>query len=209
MNYKNVFSKYEKLVKEADFAFQDISRNYKDNIICKVQCSDCCHSVFGLFPIETAYISYNFSKLPRNIRKEILERALEAENKLSALEESMKKEYGKDEQAMLDALSRQRIRCPLLNDENKCSMYEYRPITCRVYGMPTIMGGKMRACWKGNFNKGEHYPSFNLDTMYHELYGLSREMLEERGYIEDDLDEIGGLLLSMPKAVSVSVEELF
>ena len=85
-------------------------------------------------------------------------------------------------------------------------MYGHRPVTCRVYGMPTVVGGKPHACWKGNFLKGHQYPSFNLDAMYHELYGLSKEFLDRMGQPDP---ETAGLLLSVSKSIATPVEELF
>ena len=28
------------------------------------------------------------------------------------------------------------VRCPLLDEENRCLLYDARPITCRLYGVP-------------------------------------------------------------------------
>ncbi len=121
------------------------------------------------------------------------------------LEKKLRETHGEDQQALLAAIARERVRCPLLNDENKCSMYQHRPITCRVYGMPTVIGGKMHACWKAGFERGKQYPAFDLDGMYRELYGLSKDFLARCGNRDE---EKASLLYSVSKSVSTPVEEL-
>ncbi len=66
-------------------------------------------------------------------------------------------------------------RCPLLDDEDKCVMYEYRPITCRFYGVPTSIGGQGHTCGKTGFKAGGHYPTVFLDKMQLRLAQLSAD----------------------------------
>ena len=79
------------------------------------------------------------------------------------------------------SLAKARIRCPLLNDNNECILYPYRPITCRVYGIPTMIQGVPRVCGKAGFKKEQSYPTFNLDGVHRELFELSKELLERAG----------------------------
>ncbi|GBF35693.1 glutamate synthase large chain [Desulfocucumis palustris] len=201
----DLFQAYESLVAKAESSFQGMEKEYGDCIKCKIQCSDCCHSIFGLFSIESAYLSHHFSRLDRKLRREILSRCEKTDRELLELEKRLKEAHGEDQQALLSAIARERVRCPLLNDENKCSMYQHRPITCRVYGMPTVIGGKMHACWKAGFERGKQYPAFDLDGMYRELYGLSKEFLARAGNMDE---ERASLLLSVSKSVSTPLEEL-
>ena len=76
-------------------------------------------------------------------------------------------------------MASERIRCPLLNDENLCSLYEYRPITCRFYGIPTSIGGKGHTCGKSGFVEGKQYPTVNLDIIHKRLYELSDELVKK------------------------------
>ncbi|MCQ2560317.1 MAG: YkgJ family cysteine cluster protein, partial [Clostridia bacterium] len=131
---KELLENYETLVQEAEFAFRDIAERCKEQVTCKVQCADCCHSFFGLFPIEAAYISHQFPKLDRKVRKGVLERAAQAEQRLMDLDIELQEKFGDDEEKKLKEAAKLRVRCPLLSDEDKCVLYQYRPITCRVYG---------------------------------------------------------------------------
>jgi Fe-S-cluster containining protein len=38
------------------------------------------------------------------------------------------------------------IRCPFLDDDNRCEIHEFRPLACRAYGLSTIDGNCVQAC---------------------------------------------------------------
>ncbi|MDY6990143.1 MAG: YkgJ family cysteine cluster protein, partial [Thermodesulfobacteriota bacterium] len=88
---------------------------------------------------------------------------------------------GKPPEEVFHQLSQERVQCPLLNDEKVCDLYVRRPITCRVYGIPTSIGGMAHICGKSGFKKGTAYPTVNLDTMNDRLFELSQELLKEIG----------------------------
>ncbi|KJS17145.1 MAG: hypothetical protein VR69_06545 [Peptococcaceae bacterium BRH_c4b] len=202
---KDLFEAYEILAARADNSFREVEKEYGDCIKCRVQCSDCCHSVFGLFAIEAAYLSHHFGRLDRKFRREALTRAGKTDLELLDMEKRLREAHGEDAEAMLRAIARERVRCPLLNEEDKCALYEHRPITCRVYGIPTVISGKLHACWQGGFEKGKPYPAFDLDGMYRELYGLSKELFARAGQGDSDR---ASLLLSVSKSITTPVEEL-
>lgn len=206
--FNDLFKEYEQLAEKAEIAFQALEKEYGDCVKCSVNCSDCCHSVFGLFLIESAYLSHYFGQLDSSLRTQALLRGERADRELLQLESSPPGDShpGVDDQGGNSvALERQRIRCPLLNEEEKCQMYSHRPITCRVYGIPTFTGGKLRACWKSGFRGGVDYPAFDLDIVYQELYLLSKKFLELSGI--KDMDR-AALLLSVPKSISTPLEGL-
>jgi Fe-S-cluster containining protein len=117
----------------------------------------------------------------------------------------MLREHEGDPQMQAYIMSRERIPCPLLNENQECVLYLHRPITCRVYGIPTKIQGKARVCWKAEFKKDERYPVFDLDGVYRDLYLLSTELLKAGG--QDD-PEKASLLISVSKAITTSLNEL-
>ena len=189
----DLFHEYELLVAKADQSFQEMEKNHADSIKCGIHCSDCCHAIFGLFVIEAAYLNYHFNKMDRKIRREV---------------ESQGEKFDQDLQAKAqsgDPIEKLRVRCPLLNEKQECQMYKYRPITCRVYGIPTMINGKVHVCFKSGFKNNESYPAFDLDSMYRELFELSVKYLEE---LQHDKAEDAALLLSVSKALQAPVEEI-
>ena len=88
-------------------------------------------------------------------------------------------ESGASEDEILTRLAGERIRCPFLNNQDRCDLYEYRPITCRFYGIPTSIGGVGHTCGKSGFIEGEKYPTVNLDIIHSRLQQISADFVKE------------------------------
>jgi Fe-S-cluster containining protein len=204
MTLTHLLEIYERLATRADQAFQRMLQDYPDCIKCKPHCSDCCHALFGLFLIEAVYIKSHFDELGRKKRRVALLSGNKADRDLKKLVKEMHKSAGASEIGT-ESLAKERIRCPLLDDQKECILYPHRPITCRVYGIPTSIQGKARVCGKAGFNKGESYPAFDLDGVYQKLYALSRELLEGEG--RRDLER-ASLLISVSKAIRTPQKDL-
>jgi Fe-S-cluster containining protein len=204
MNPAPIFHSYELLVDAADEAFQKMKEEHGSQMACEQHCSDCCHAVFGLFLIEAAYLKVHFDQLDPEKKKEALMRCNETERGLKRVEKKLEV-HQEDPEMMASILSRERIPCPLLDGDRECVVYAHRPITCRVYGIPTKIHGKARVCGRTKFQKGLFYPAFDLDGMYRYLFELSKELLTMAG--SKDLDR-AALLVSVPRAIGVSLDEL-
>jgi Fe-S-cluster containining protein len=200
----DLFRSYELLVDKAEAAFQGMQKDHSSCIKCEPHCSDCCHAIFGLFLIEAGYLKEHLDELTNEEKRAALLRCEEAEKSLERLQKMLQAHEG-DPQMQAYIMSRERIPCPLLNENQDCILYPYRPITCRVYGIPTKVQGKARVCWKAEFKKDERYPVFDLDGVYRDLYLLSTELLKSAG--KDD-PEKASLLISVSKAITTSLEDL-
>lgn len=201
MKTEDLFRTYEFLVDRTDAAFREIQGSHSSSVKCQPHCADCCHAVFGLFLIEAAYLKQQFDRIPPEQKKDVLLRVSETERGLRRLESKMRAN-GDDPAMQAHILATERIRCPLLNHDNECTLYAHRPITCRVYGIPTKIHGKARVCAKAGFQKGGAYPTFDLDSIYRDLFALSKELLGQ------DSDDHGkaSLLISVPKAITTPLE---
>lgn len=199
----DLFQSYEGVADRAETAFQETQKAHGACIKCEPHCSDCCHAVFGLFLIEAGYLKEHFDKLTEEEKRATLSRCEQAEKSLERLQ-NMLREHEGDPQMQAYIMSRERIPCPLLKEDQECALYLHRPITCRVYGIPTKVQGKARVCWKADFKKDERYPVFDLDGMYRELYFLSTELLKGAG--EDT--EKASLLISVSKAITTPLKDL-
>ena len=199
-----LFEKYKLLVAKGDAAFQRMTQEHGACIKCKVGCSDCCHAIFGLFLIEAAHVQKQFTKLDRKVRREALLRADKADIELQKVEERLRA-FEADPHMKSYALAKERVRCPLLNQNDECVLYPQRPITCRVYGIPTAIQGKARVCGKAAFKRGESYPTFDLDACYQELYQLSKDLLMMSG--ECNMEK-ASLLISVSKILKTPMEDI-
>jgi Fe-S-cluster containining protein len=185
LDFSQTFEKYEALVAEVDKIFQAMQEAHKDCVRCETYCSDCCHAVFDLTLVEAVYMNYHFNRtLKRQERRKILNRAEKADRKFYQIKQRLQKMYidqKKTPEEVFDHLAQERVQCPLLDDEALCDLYDRRPITCRVYGIPTSIGGRPHICGKSGFKEGTPYPTINLDKMNDRLFELSAELIKEIG----------------------------
>jgi len=179
------FEQYEALVGEVDRIFNAARQSHGHCVRCEVGCCDCCHAVFDLTLVEAVYMNHHFNTaLNRKERREILNRAEKVDRQYYQIKKKLQKMYvdeGKPPEEILWQLAQERVPCPFLNAQHQCDVYDKRPITCRVYGIPTSIGGKAHTCEKSGFKEGTPYPTVNLDKMNDRLFQLSLELLREVG----------------------------
>ena len=205
MSMNDLFKYYEKrLVAGSDLAFAKASEAHPDCVACRPGCSDCCRAVFGLFLVEAAYLKDRFEELPDHERSAALERCELADRDLKRLEKKLQV-LRDDPAAAASVMATERVRCPLLNDESECILYPHRPITCRVYGIPTVIEGKARVCGKALFQSGTSYPAFNMDELQRELFLLSKDLIE---MIPGAHADSAGLLLSVSKVLQTPLDDI-
>lgn len=176
------FKRYEALVQAADQVFAKMADDYPDCVKCQSGCSDCCYALFDLTLIEALYIHHQFNRRYAGPGKAALqEKANAADRGIAKIkrEAYRRLKEGEEEQKILEDLATVRVRCPLLNDENLCDLYDVRPLTCRFYGIPTAIGGKGHSCGFSGFKPGARYPTVNLDAIYQQLQQISSELIRD------------------------------
>jgi len=180
IDFKPYFEKYEAVVAMADEVFERVQKELPECVKCKIKCDDCCYALFDLTLIEAIYLNHQFNKIIKDKeRKRLIERSNRADRKIHKIKRKAYKEKaaGKNEADILTDLAGERARCPLLNDEEMCDLYEHRPITCRLYGIPTSIGGVGHTCGKSGFVEGQQYPTVNLDLIHKKLYDIAAEFV--------------------------------
>ena len=204
MKLEPLFHNYEALVDKAEAAFLRMKDDHGQLMRCELHCSECCNAVFGLFLIEAVYIREQFDQIRDNLKDEVIDRSKQFDRELAVLQNKLK--TFKDDPRMQNyTMARERIRCPMLDDREECILYHRRPITCRIYGIPTKIHGRIRACGKSGFKEGKTYPVFDLDAIYRDLFILSKDLLDEAGV--DSFDK-ASLLLSMSKIAQTQLDDL-
>lgn len=206
MKLSPFFHNYELLVDKAEAAFHGVKEKHGDCVKCELHCSDCCNAVFGVFLVEALYIREHFEHIKEDQKLAVLELAKKADKAFEDLQKKLST-FEDDPGMQAYTLARERIRCPLLDDNDECVLYHKRPVTCRVYGIPTKIHGKTRACGKATFKNGETYPILDLDGVYRDMYILSRDILEEAKVESKDEDK-ASLLISVSKAVQTPIDDL-
>jgi len=179
-DFSPIFNKYEVIVKATEDVFAKVKSDFPECVKCDNGCSDCCHALFDLTLIEALYINHQFNQNIDEAKKaELIEKANRADRKIYKIKRKAYKaaSAGTTEKEILDAIAKERVRCPLLNDQDKCDLYVYRPITCRLYGIPTAFNNTSHTCGLSGFEEGKPYPTANMDTLHRKLYELSVELI--------------------------------
>ena len=181
-----VFARYEALRDEADALFARVDAACPGCVVCRRGCSDCCHALFDLSFVEAMYINRAFAAAldygPE--RSRILSGASEADRRLARLKRDLYRaeKAGEPAEAIMERAAKMRMPCPLLDAEaGLCILYDSRPITCRLYGVPTAIGGRGHVCGFSGFKGGGAYPTVHLDKIQARLETLSREAAEALG----------------------------
>ena len=182
IDFTPFFKQYEEVLAMADKVFERVKNEHSECVKCETKCSDCCNALFDLYLIEALYINDKFNKKFKDGERErLIEKSNIADRTIYKLKRKAYKdlESGKDENEILSKMAEERVRCPLLNDDDMCDLYEYRPITCRLYGIPISIGGASHTCGLSAFAEGKQYPTVNLEKIQNKLYEISVELVKE------------------------------
>jgi Fe-S-cluster containining protein len=207
MDFEPYFDKYITLVDQVDAVFKKVQEEYNECVACKLGCADCCHALFDLTLIEAMFVKSQFDKvIPKEQRVQLIKRANAADRKVYKLKRDASKAYqnGESENKILEKMAQHRIRCPLLDESDKCELYESRPITCRLYGIPTVIGGKAHTCGMSRFEAGKQYPTVKLDAIQHKLYEISHDLAQD---IKSRYPKLAEVLVPLSMALLTDYDE--
>ncbi len=205
-----IFTQYERLRSFVDGAFAQVDQKCPGCVLCHVGCSDCCHALFDLSLVEAMYLNKAFREKfgygPE--RSAILERAEQADRKLTRIKKKLylDQKHGEATDAIFHEASEERMRCPLLGDNDECVLYDARPITCRAYGIPTSIGGQGHVCGSSRFAQGGEYPTVKLDKIQDALRDMSIAI--EKG-VRSRFDKLHEVYMPVSMALLTSFDDRF
>ncbi|RJQ79364.1 MAG: hypothetical protein C4519_11000, partial [Desulfobacteraceae bacterium] len=154
----DLFDDFRSLLRQVDVIFHKVQAEFPAEVRCRPGCTDCCRACFDVSLVEAAYLRLHWQKLPSETQQEIATRA-----GLASAEWRRHCAELPRAGSSRAAIATWRIACPLLADEGSCALYSHRPITCRVYGLPTVFDGSGHVCGFSGFDPGRSYPTVKLD----------------------------------------------
>lgn len=139
---KSLLDRYGALLGEVDVWFQHCLEQYPELISCRNGCSECCRGLFDITLLDALYLRRGFDMLPGPLKTEL---KLAASRRLTLLSEVNPAFFepwllnGIPEDDW-DALmpEEDETPCLLLSETGGCLVYDYRPMTCRLNGIPLI-----------------------------------------------------------------------
>ncbi|BDQ36908.1 hypothetical protein SYK_12680 [Pseudodesulfovibrio nedwellii] len=207
LDFTEYFEKYEAVVAEVDAVFKKFENEMSDLVKCGKGCSDCCYALFDVTLVEAMYINTKFNEKFSGLERSIImTRADQADRQIHKLKRKVYKasQAGQPTNDILLEVAKARVRCPMLDDNDLCSIYENRPITCRLYGVPTSIGGVAHTCNKTGFKGGEKYPTVNMDIVLDKLLAIGKDLQEGIGSRFKELSE---MLLPLSMALVTEYDE--
>ncbi|MDY0274948.1 MAG: YkgJ family cysteine cluster protein [Desulfomicrobium sp.] len=182
LDLSSYFSSYEALVAQIDGVFNKVANDFPTEVACRKGCSDCCHALFDISLVEALYLNSKFLELDEGTRHKILIDADKADRKVNVLKRKLSKAAAQEDTSkILAQVGKERIRCPLLDSDNQCKLYDFRPITCRLYGIPLEIDGKSHTCGLSAFTSGKPYPTVKVERIQDMLMEMSDQVLAHLG----------------------------
>jgi Fe-S-cluster containining protein len=138
----DILNKYGLLLREVDGWFAGCVAGHPEEITCHHGCSECCRGLFDITLMDALYLKRGFDLLEESIQEKSL---IQAAGRLDALSTQWP-EFTRPwilnhlPEAQWDEMmpEEDEARCPLLSDQGACLVYAYRPMTCRLNGIPMI-----------------------------------------------------------------------
>lgn len=143
----------QELVQIMDVALADAARQAGSWLACRPGCTQCCHGAFAINALDVA----RFQAGMQALRAEDPARAAAVAQRAQAWIAEFGPEFpGDPATGVLGKSDEDEARfeefandapCPALNPETGlCDVYEWRPMTCRVFGPPVRMGDALGCC---------------------------------------------------------------
>jgi Fe-S-cluster containining protein len=136
-----LLQRYHALLATLDTWFAARQSQLPSDIVCADGCSGCCRGLFDISLLDARLLRAGFDQLPAAIRAGVVAKA---EARLAELQErwpDFAPPYllnHMDDSVWTEMPEDDLTPCPLLDAAGRCLVYAYRPMTCRLHGLPQI-----------------------------------------------------------------------
>lgn len=142
VSVEDILKLYSQLLSSVDAWFSSCIAGFNVRIACTSGCSACCRGLFDITLLDAWYLRIGFDQLDRDTRAAVVEKAQSRISSLTALKPRFSSPY------ILNAVPENEwaemmpdddyTPCVLLGANGQCLVYQNRPITCRLHGLPVI-----------------------------------------------------------------------
>lgn len=177
-----IIAEYGKLLQSVDHWFVRSAVAAGTAVQCGEGCSSCCRGLFDITLLDAYYLRRGFDGLENSIQEMVLSRVVTQRETLRSTWPEISLPY------IINALSEVTLLqlmpeedptpCPLLGSDGRCLVYEHRPMTCRLHGIPLvdISGELFHDEWcTHNFTKEDPLSRHDLRWEFRDLF--KRELL--------------------------------
>lgn len=201
---KRIIKKYSRFLANTTAQFSTAVK--KNKVKCMRGCHECCSvGFFDITLLDALHIRESLKKLPPAVRNKVVSKANEQLDVLEKKGAFSRKDPLLKTLPSIDAISRRsaKMRCPALDDNGACLIYEHRPHICRIFG-PTIRGKrravKLEGC--GYFTRDVAEEDFPILDHYKDEEVLLKAMFFKAG--RKRLREVDTII---PAALALDLEK--
>lgn len=132
---------YRQLLVQVDTWFSACVRTHGDKMACREGCSGCCRGLFDITLLDAFLLQQGFKTLSPSMRGDVLGRV---DSRLSQLQQQWPEFQSPfilnrlPHDQWLNMPENDLTACPLLGVDGRCMVYDYRPLTCRLHGLPQV-----------------------------------------------------------------------
>lgn len=131
---------YRKLLARADAWYRGAREKHPDQVTCAKGCRDCCLGLFDVTPLDADLLREGIGALDPAARRDIEARAAAILGRLRetwpGLGATLEGWSDGEIDGLCDALGP--VECPVLGPTGECRLYDHRPLTCRLSGVPVV-----------------------------------------------------------------------
>ena len=142
MSIDIILDSYGLLLREVDEWYGHCLKTHPDDIICTNGCSACCRGLFDITLLDACYLKKGFDELPPTIRETVLAKARDQLVRLQSIWTDLDSPYilnYRPEEDWEELMPEDdETPCVLLGSDGRCLVYDNRPMTCRLHGIPLV-----------------------------------------------------------------------
>lgn len=142
MDIELYLNKYRTLLERIDSWFSSSILSFPEHISCTGGCSGCCRGLFDITILDATMLRQGFTGLPMDVQKRVLANANGRLEKLLLVWPDLAPPFMLNyrpedewEELMPDI---DETPCVLLDENGRCMVYNHRPMTCRLHGLPLV-----------------------------------------------------------------------
>jgi Fe-S-cluster containining protein len=137
-----LLNSYQSLLGEIDAWYDNCLKSAPPGTLaCRKGCSACCRGLFDITLLDACLLRAGFAQLPAEVRAQALGRC---RPRLAALQRrwpQLAEPYllnNLPDDGWMAMPEGDETPCPLLDGDDLCLVYAFRPMTCRLHGLPNI-----------------------------------------------------------------------
>lgn len=158
------------LFQRASHWFRRAQASLLEALPCSQGCCDCCIGIFPITQLDVLELHRGLDLLPSDRKAAIVMRAREQVAALELAFPDLRSTPNLDEwtDSNIDAIVERfaDLPCPALAEDGRCSVYAFRPITCRTMGVPIESDGMVQGACRVQTAVPIIRPSPSLRTDY-------------------------------------------